>query len=81
MRLKYLFGGLWRTGEGNREKEKEKERERKKDRDREKGREKKETHVHTPRERTERGQDGDERSEVAGSGRDLPLKGTRDQKE
>ena len=37
--------------------------------------------VHTPIEKTERGQDGDERSEVAGSGCGLSLKGTRDQKE
>ena len=59
-----------------------KERERKKERDREKEREKDgKTHVHTPREGTERKKDGDERSEVTGSGRGLSLKGTRDQKE
>ena len=53
---------------------------RKKDR-KEKGETMTKTCVHTPREGTERKKDGDERSEVTGSGRGLPLKGTRDQKE
>ena len=68
MRLKYLFGVMDEKGRGQR----------KKDRTREKEREKRQTtRVHTPKEKRERGQDGDERSKVTGSGRGLPLKGTK----
>ena len=59
-----------------------KKRERKTGIEKERERERGKTRVHTPREGTEKGKkDGNERSEVAGSGRGLPLKGTRDQKE
>ena len=50
-----------------------------KNRDREKERDRKtETYVHTTGEKAERGQDGNERSEVTGSGHGLFLKVTRD---
>ena len=49
-----------------------------KNRDREKERDRKtETYVHTTGEKAERGQDGNEKSEVTGSGHGLFLKVTR----